>query len=280
MMLEKCIQKHLSDRVENKKEIGTGLFKAYKIKLGKGGFAFIKYQNQSNNNLIKEAEELNLLGKTINTPKVLGCCENCLILEWIDESYNPNKQKQMAFQLAKLHKNTNRYFGFDYNNKIGNTEQINAVGKSIGNWSDFYWNYRLLYQIEMAYKRNLLSKIHYKQALSIKSLLTNFINEDIKPSLLHGDLWSGNTISDNNKTYFIDTASYYGHREADFSLTYMFGGFSEDFYQHYNKEFPFDDGYERRKPLYMLYHYLNHLNIFGSSYSYAVVNCINKVKSI
>ncbi len=279
MQVENHIEKHLSKRVVNKISIGTGIFQAYKVKLNSGDCVFIKYQQKSDNSLINEAKELKLLGNTVNTPEVLGCCEHCLILHWIEESYNPNKQSQMGYQLAKLHKNTGKYFGFSFDNKIGKTEQLNAVGKNINNWPDFFWEYRILYQIEMAYENKLLSQKHYLEIMPIENFLGEILSDDIKPSLIHGDLWSGNTISDKNNTYFIDTASYYGHREIDFALTFMFGGFNKDFYLTYNEEFPFEDGFENRKPLYMLYHYLNHLNIFGSSYSSGVIKCINKIRS-
>ena len=65
----------------------------------------------------------------------------------------------------------------------------------------------------------------------MKNTLPNLLDNTIKPTLLHGDLWSGNDLSGGNHPYFIDTASYYGHREIDFSLTFMFGGFDDDFYK-------------------------------------------------
>ena len=55
----------------------------------------------------------------------------------------------------------------------------------------------------------------------------------------------------------------------------MFGGFSDEFYQGYNSVYPLDTGFEKRKPLYMLYHYLNHLNIFGGEHHANVMNCYN-----
>jgi fructosamine-3-kinase len=50
------------------------------------------------------------------------------------------------------------------------------------------------------------------------SLLPDLLDDNIKPALLHGDLWSGNIISGKNHPYFIDSASYYGHREIDFAM--------------------------------------------------------------
>ena len=87
------------------------------------------------------------------------------------------------------------------------------------------------------------------------------------PSLLHGDLWSGNASSDpQGNPVIFDPACYYGDREADIAMTELFGGFGSDFYNAYQIEYPLDPGYKIRKTLYNLYHILNHLNLFGSGY--------------
>jgi fructosamine-3-kinase len=49
-------------------------------------------------------------------------------------------------------------------------------------------------------------------------------------------------------------------------MTELFNGFSPDFYKGYNEIFPIDSGYQQRKPLYQLYHLLNHFNLFGGQY--------------
>ena len=144
--------------------------------------------------------------------------------------------------------------------------QYNAINQSVTSWSFFFWEYRLLFQIKYALKNKLISHKEYTKLLLIKSKLKNLLSNSIKPSLLHGDLWSGNVISGINGPVFIDTSCYYGHSEADLALTYMFGGFSNDFYRSYELHSPLESGSEQRKPIYMLYHYLNHLNIFGRSY--------------
>ncbi|MBF0239412.1 MAG: fructosamine kinase family protein, partial [SAR324 cluster bacterium] len=90
---------------------------------------------------------------------------------------------------------------------------------------------------------------------------------DEPPSLLHGDLWSGNFLTDDSgEPCLIDPAVYYGHREADLAMTSLFGGFSNEFYQSYQETFPLIADYEYREPLYQLYHVMNHLNLFGSGY--------------
>jgi fructosamine-3-kinase len=64
----------------------------------------------------------------------------------------------------------------------------------------------------------------------------------------------------------IDPAVYYGNREADLAMTRLFGGFPKSFYQAYNEIYPLKEGWEYREKIYMLYHVINHLNIFGSGY--------------
>ena len=73
----------------------------------------------------------------------------------------------------------------------------------------------------------------------------------------------------------VDPAVYYGHRETDLAMTSMFGGFDSEFYAGYEDEYPLPEGWEERRPLYLLYHYLNHLNLFGTGYMSAVMSCLN-----
>lgn len=98
------------------------------------------------------------------------------------------------------------------------------------------------------------------------------------PSLLHGDLWAGNFIPDEEgEACLIDPAVYYGHREADLAMTHLFGGFGEDFYRAYEEEFPLQPGHPERQPVYQLYHLLNHLNLFGRSYYAQCENILKKL---
>ena len=277
MSIDQHIKSHLGCKVSNKKTISTRETSSFKILTSTGLSIFAKYQDIENNNLINQASELVLLSESMNTPKVLGFSKNCLLLEWIETSHNSNHQAEIGKVLSNLHKRTNQYFGFDYDNTIGEMPQYNAINQSVTSWSYFFWEYRLLFQIKYAFKNNLISSKEYKKLFLIKSKLENLLSSSIKPSLLHGDLWSGNVINGINSPVFIDTSCYYGHSEADLALTYMFGGFSNDFYRSYEVYSPLESGYELRKPIYMLYHYLNHLNIFGRSYHPGVLSCTNQI---
>ncbi|KAL0565606.1 hypothetical protein V5O48_016416, partial [Marasmius crinis-equi] len=92
---------------------------------------------------------------------------------------------------------------------------------------------------------------------------------NIKPVVLHGDLWSGNAGTDSatGEPVIFDPSSYYGHNEADLAIARIFGGFPKSFYAEYHKHLPKtdpQDQYELRGDLYELYHYLNHTVLFGS----------------
>jgi len=277
MSIEKHIESHLGCKVIDKKTISTGQISSFKVLTSTGLSIFAKYQDINNNNLINQASELGLLSSTMPTPKILGFSKKCLLLEWIETTHNTNYQAYIGKVLANLHKRTNKYFGFDYDNTIGQMPQYNAVNQSITSWTYFFWEYRLSFQIKCALQNKLISHKEYKKLLSIKSKIENLLDNSIKPSLLHGDLWSGNIIYGKNSPIFIDTSCYYGHSEADLALTYMFGGFDNDFYKSYETYNPLESASEERKPIYMLYHYLNHLNIFGHSYHPGVLSCTNQI---
>ena len=233
---------------------------------------FLKTKTNSDNLFRCENNGLIALKKNneINTPKIIGYSENYLLLEFIETGIkNSVFFKNFGIQLAKMHKVNYSYFGFNENNFIGQTEQINIPNKTEkNNWQEFYWNKRLLFQINLAYTNKLLKKNEFLNFIKLENKIEVILkNSEESPSLIHGDLWSGNYICDQNQTpYLIDPAVYYGHREAELAMTKLFGGFTPEFYYFYNQTYPLKDGFEDREPLYKLYHILNHLNLFGRNY--------------
>jgi fructosamine-3-kinase len=97
--------------------------------------------------------------------------------------------------------------------------------------------------------------------------LDRWLAEPAAPSLIHGDLWSGNLhITTGGAPALLDPAVYYAHREAEFGIMTLFGGFPARVYEAYDEVFPLEAGWRDRVPIYQLYHLLNHLNLFGAGY--------------
>jgi len=115
----------------------------------------------------------------------------------------------------------------------------------------------------------------------IASGLNEILSHKVIPSLVHGDLWSGNLgwDLDISKPLFYDPAPYYGDREVDIAMTELFGRQPDTFYQTYEEVWPLDSGYENRRYTYNLYHALNHVVLFGPTYNNLVDDCFNKIFS-
>jgi protein-ribulosamine 3-kinase len=157
--------------------------------------------------------------------------------------------------LAEAHRRPGPRFGWQRDNYIGATPQQNAWSED---WATFWRERRLRPQLLLA----------ARNGFKLPETSLDFLLEDHQPqpSLLHGDLWSGNAGFTPSGPVVFDPAVYYGDREADLAMTELFGGFPPQFYAAYRESFPLREGYERRKHLYNLYHLLNHLNLFGRGY--------------
>lgn len=238
---------------------------------------FVKY-NQSSyaDSLIREARGLaclkTALDKTQNTylkiPQVYEVDEQKLRMEKIISVRPTDKhQHQFGLGLAQVHQKKQACYGFDEDNYIGLNPQKNIISN---NWGKFFVEQRLQFQIELI-KDKRVRESFTSLLDSVKSALEEFLNQYCDfPSLLHGDLWSGNVMFSNEdgaaQVCLIDPAVYYGDREADIAMTEMFGGFSSSFYLAYNSALPLSGIYKEKKVIYNLYHYLNHYNLFGAAY--------------
>jgi fructosamine-3-kinase len=250
---------------------GGSINQTYRLSDGQRTY-FVKL-NRANKAEMFEAEALGLqemaATKTIRVPTPLCwgvAAENSyIVLEWMAfEQGGVSAWIEMGRQLAHLHRTTHPWgFGWQRNNTIGDTPQVNYWSED---WTQFFVRHRIGYQLQLAQHRGG----HFPQAeellYAIPALLSGHTPQ---PSLVHGDLWSGNAgFNQDEEPLIFDPAVYYGDREVDIAMTELFGGFPEAFYQGYRMEWPLDAGYEQRKVLYNLYHILNHFNLFGGSYAH------------
>ncbi len=256
-------------RVDSTQSIGGGCInEAFRL-VGADSTYFVKINRASWLEMfIAEAEGLQELGAadSVRAPRPI-CYGNegsqaFLVLEHVSmRSLSSAAQSMLGKQLAQLHRTTSDQFGWQRDNTIGSTPQMNT---RMDGWLQFYAECRLGYQLNLAAEKGL--KIPEASALcdSLEAFFTDYQPE---PSLLHGDLWGGNAaMDDTGNPVIFDPACFFGDREADIAFTEMFGGFSSAFYQAYQSEWPLDAGYQQRKDLYNLYHVLNHYNLFGGGY--------------
>ena len=194
--------------------------------------------------------------------------EAYLLLEYL-ELGSAGDFAALGRMLASAHRRPAPRFGWARDNYIGSTPQKNAW---CDDWAEFWLTRRWQPQLEWARGKGV--------NLPTIDPLPFLRNHKPQPSLLHGDLWSGNAGFTKEGPVVFDPAVYYGDREADLAMTELFGGFPREFYQAYNETFPLDAGYEKRKHLYNLYHLLNHLNLFGGGYLGQVKSTLSLLGSL
>jgi fructosamine-3-kinase len=174
--------------------------------------------------------------------------------------------------LARMHRESSAdvdaTYGWPRDNFIGGTPQSNQSHRT---WAGFYAAERLQPQLALASANGMERTLRDQGERLAERLSSFFLDYRPAPSLLHGDLWSGNTAQlaageAAGTPVIFDPAVYRGDRETDIAMAELFGGFPESFYASYRAAWPLDPGYETRKTLYNLYHVLNHFNLFGAGY--------------
>jgi fructosamine-3-kinase len=222
-----------------------------------------------------EAEGLRALARTrtVRVPEVTAAgsagAAAFLAMEWL-EFGAAARPAALAARIADMHRTAaprgprGERFGWHRDNWIGGNRQVNAWSDE---WSAFFRDRRLAPQLALACANGFggaLQRDGERLLASVPSLLWGHAPA---PSLVHGDLWSGNaaTLVGGDPVVF-DPAVYVGDREVDLAMTELFGGFGPEFLRAYDERWPLAPGYALRRDLYNLYHLLNHLNLFGASY--------------
>ena len=230
----------------------------------------------------KEVYGLQKLAEVIpqSVPKIYEFGENHIVMEFC-EPVNPSKKNwmQAGEYLARFHRWEADHWGLDHDNFIGRSRQVNTPQEHFmtTSWGDFYLKTKILPQWNRAVESNIIPQTYTKFWHDIQEGIIGLPSFSERPSLLHGDLWSSNLLFSVNGPVFIDPSVHFGHREFDFAMISMFGGFEDDFFHGYDEVYPRHEGFEERLPFYELYHWLNHVNIFGESYMTSLSQCLDKV---
>ncbi|MCO0832179.1 fructosamine kinase family protein [Fructobacillus sp. W13] len=230
---------------------------------------FLKVQpNQDKHYFDSEVASLKALSHSVTVPKVIKQGENrgfaYLLLSWV--SNGPANQGDLGRALAVLHQEKNDKCGFDLSNQYDTVPKDNTWTDS---WADFFVHRRLEPLMQQAIKKGfwLTQRGDHFDNLK-KAILNDEHAKNVKPSLLHGDLWAGNFMFDEKgQPVFIDPNAFYGDREYDLAVSKVFPGFAKSFYEGYEKAYPLDEGYEERFKWYEFYYILMHFVRFGDIYA-------------
>jgi protein-ribulosamine 3-kinase len=250
---------------------GGSINEACSISTSAGNY-FLKYNFKARypRMFAREAQGLETLrgSGTLAIPGVLGHAEAgqyaFLLLELIiPGSKSPHFWDDFAQGLAALHRHTADHFGLDHDNYMGSLSQRNRFHSD---WYRFFVEERLEPQIKSGLDSGAIPPEMVRHFERLYTALPGIVPPE-PPSLIHGDLWSGNfIINQSGKACLIDPAVSFGHRESDIAMTKLFGGFPSEFYAAYNHSFPLTRGWENRIDLLNLYPLLIHVNLFGGGY--------------
>ena len=286
--LTQPIAEHISEvtgqffQIERQQAIGGGCINQ-SVAVSGGERAFFVKSNRADRLPMFEAERDGLQemydSQTIRIPQPLGCGvagdSAYIVMEWLSlgGSSSDRAWEKMGERLAAMHNVTSeKGFGWHRDNTIGSTPQQNGW---CADWVEFWRDRRLGPQFEMAHDKGGQFPQRDELMSAIPRLLAH---HSPAPSLLHGDLWSGNSaITAEGEPVIVDPATYYGDSEADIAMTELFGALPTSFYQAYQSVKPLNAGYEQRKTLYNLYHIINHFNIFGGGYLSQANQMIDRV---
>ena len=271
------IEQTLGQAVQSVEPVGGGcIANASRVESG-GGKYFLKWAaGTAGETFVAEGEGLVALAShdsrlVVPSPISMRNADEAgpglLLMEWIEEDVKSKTfWENLGRGLAELHRvHSGGTYGFETDNFIGRLPQRNKLH---ADWAEFFAHERILPQVEMARLSGGWSLAWDERLNGLLKRLPSLLPARPHASLVHGDLWTGNVLAARGgRAAIVDPAVYRGHREVDLAMSELFGRFSSEFYQAYNSEWKVDSGYRDRRDVYNLYHLINHLNHFGSSYA-------------
>lgn len=248
---------------------GGSINHAARVELAAGP-VFVKYSDRAPpGSFAAEAEGLRALaeaGSGLVVPRVFAVADTFLAMEWLEPAgETAASAERLGRGVALLHRASAATWGWEADNFIATLPQPNAPAAS---WAEFWRARRLQPRLELARAAGRApgSEGEWERLWDRLPALLAPADRD-GPSLLHGDLWSGNALSTTAGPALVDPAVYHGHREVDLAMTELFGGFGARFHDAYAEAWPLLPGYgEERRAVYQLFPLLVHVNLFGGGY--------------
>jgi fructosamine-3-kinase len=200
-------------------------------------------------------------------PRVLAVSDSVLVLEALAQHGTlTGAWGSLGNALSRLHGVHGDRYGWNTDYAFGSVTIENAWSDD---WPDFWATRRLL--AHAPYIPSALS--HRIDALARD--LANRLPRCPAPSLLHGDLWSGNVlVAGNEVSGLIDPACYYGHADADIAMLGLFDRPTPALFASYGA---LDPGSNAGLLIYRLWPALVHLRLFGAGYRSLVERLLTEI---
>jgi fructosamine-3-kinase len=208
----------------------------------------------------------------LTVPHVHHAEPDLLVMDFIENDGGgiaTSVERHAGELIARLHATRRERFGYARDTLIGPLHQPNPESSR---WVPFFRDHRLLFMAREAHREGSLPSPLLTRIERLAEQIEDYLIEPPFPSLLHGDLWTGNVLVRGGRIAgFVDPAIYCGHPEIELAFTTMFGTFGQAFFDAYAGLMPLEPGFhELRSGLYNLYPTLVHVRLFGSAYLAAI----------
>ncbi|MDZ7800501.1 MAG: fructosamine kinase family protein [Trueperaceae bacterium] len=202
-------------------------------------------------------------------PAVLHASDDLLVLEELPGRPGVRSdaaQAHLAELLAETHAVEGPAFGLERNTLLGPFELPNG-------WMEdgvaFFRERRLRWALGLAAESGHLPKGLQGEIEGVAARLPELLGDYApRPVLLHGDLWSGNVLSDGERvTGVLDPAVHYGDAETELAFIDLFGGVGQAFWRRYDGLAGVPEAFWAwRRALWQLVPLLVHVALFGGGY--------------
>ena len=218
-----------------------------------------------------EARSLRVLADHgLPVPTVLAATEDVLVLEYVPGAdWTPSIERALGRLTARLHDHTHEAYGWPEPTWKGRFEQPNP---RTDDWPTFFGEHRLGYMADCAVEEGLLPGADAERIDALVDDLPALLDHDPEPSLIHGDVWTENLVTDGEAVRaLLDPACYYADPEVELAYVDWTGTGGEAFFERYRERAAgpdggLPDGVTERRPVYRLLPLLVHLRHFGAEY--------------